>query len=57
MRDAETRAALDRISNKNLWIVGWIWCVISTLTVGTRILEDWGRWTVFNRNMSGCLVT
>ena len=41
MEDLETKAALERINERNLWTAGWFLCVVVTLLGMVQVAEDW----------------
>jgi len=43
MKDPETRAAVNRITQANLRVVVWMWCVAGTLFAVEQIVAHWSR--------------
>ena len=49
MHDLETQAALERIGERNQWIVGWVSCFASSFVGLFQIVLDWGRRTTMGK--------
>lgn len=53
MHDPDTQAALDRIGERNQWIVGWFLCGVTTLLAVFMIAEDWHHRALLGKIAAG----
>jgi hypothetical protein len=56
MDDPETRAAVERIQERNLWGAGWCLCAAATFTSIVYLLVDWHNRDLLGKVMAVFLV-
>ena len=45
MRDSDSQVALDRIEERNQWVLGWVVCATVSISAVAMIALDWARRT------------
>jgi hypothetical protein len=56
MKDPETQAVLNRITQANLRVVVWMWCAAGTFLAVEQIVAHWSRWPWHGKIMASVLL-